>query len=141
MCPRKGRGQRDNAKAHIESTQYLTLDLKQFYPSTTRQMIRNSLIAQFNMQPDVAGLIAHIATADDRACFGSPLTPVLASLVHRPMFDQIADLCVNRDLGFTVWVDDMTFSGKQITGDFIAELRNIVARSGLKSHKLEFRHG
>lgn len=141
MSPRKGRSQTDNARAHLEAIQYLTLDLKQFYPSTTRQMIRNSLVEQFGMQPDVAGLIAHIATADDRACFGSPLTPVLASLVHRPMFDRISDRCAVDDLSYTVWVDDLTISGEQISGDFRADVRGIVAQSGLHSHKLRSQTG
>jgi len=141
MSPRKGRAQRHNAEAHLEATQFMTLDLKQFYPSTTRQMIRNSLVEQFGMQSDVAGLIAHIGTADDRACFGSPLTPVLASLVHRPMFNQIADRCQEDDLSYTVWVDDVTVSGEQITGNFRRDIRNLVAKSGLKSHKLKFYTG
>ncbi|WP_170560927.1 hypothetical protein [Ruegeria atlantica] len=141
MSPRKGRAQRDNAVAHLEAAQFLTLDLKQFYPSTTRQMIRNSLMEQFKMEADVAGLIAHVATADDRACFGSPLTPVLASLVHRPMFDRIADRCVEDDLSYTVWVDDLTISGLRITGNFRADVRKLVAQSGLKSHKLRTQTG
>lgn len=108
---RKARSQRDNAAAHLDAHQYLTLDIKQFYPSTTRSMIRASLADQFGMAGDVAGLIAHVATADEQACFGSPLTPVLATLVHRPMFDAIADLCAEYDLEHTVWVDDVTISG------------------------------
>ena len=116
MSPRKGRSQRDNAEAHLDAAQFLTLDLRQFYPSTTRQMIRNSLVAQFGMHADVAGLISHLATADDKACFGSPLTPVLAALVHRSMFDRIADRCLTDDLSYTVWVDDLTVSGERITG-------------------------
>jgi hypothetical protein len=141
MSPRKGRAQRDNAEAHLEAAQFVTLDLKQFYPSTTRQMIRNSLTAQFDMHSDVAGLIAHIATADDRACFGSPLTPVLAALVHRPMFNVIADRCAEDDLSYTVWVDDLTISGERITGELRADIRNIVSKSGLKSHKLKSQTG
>lgn len=136
MSPRKGRAQRDNAAAHLDAIQFLTLDLKQFYPSTTRSMIRNSLMHQFGMSADTAGLIAHLATADDRACFGSPLTPVLASLVHRSMFDEIAERCVLEDLSYTVWVDDLTISGEAITGNLKAALREIVSSSGLKSHKL-----
>lgn len=141
MSPRRGRAQRDNARAHLDAAQYLTLDLKQFYPSTTRTMIRNSLMSQFGMQADVAGLIAHLATADDQACFGSPLTPVLASLVHRPMFDQIADRCAADDLSYTVWVDDLTISGEAITGDLRKSVREIVAASGLRSHKLKTHTG
>lgn len=141
MSPRRGKAQRDNAEAHLSAAQYLTLDLKQFYPSTTRSMIRSSLVAQFGMETDVAGLIAHLATADEIACFGSPLTPVLASLVHRPMFDAIADLCQQEDLAYTVWVDDLTISGERVTGQFRAQVREIIASSGLRSHKLRARTG
>lgn len=141
MSPRKRRSQRDNAAAHLEAAQYLTLDLKQFYPSTTRQMIRNSLVGQFGLQTDVAGLIAHLATADDRACFGSPLTPVLASIVHRPMFDLIAERCDADGLVYTVWVDDLTISGPQITGKFRSDVRGMVAQCGLRSHKLRSQTG
>lgn len=141
MSPRKGRAQRDNAAAHLDAVEYLTLDLKQFYPSTTRSMIRRSLMDQFGMAADVAGLIAHLGTADDRACLGSPLTPVLASLVHRPMFDAIAALCAAGDLSYTVWVDDLTISGERISGEFRADIRAIVAQYGLRSHKLEIRTG
>ena len=136
MSPRKGRAQRDNAAAHLDAIQFLTLDLKQFYPSTTRSMIRNSLMHQFGMSADTAGLIAHLATADDKACFGSPLTPVLASLVHRPMFDEISERCDSEDLSYTVWVDDLTISGEAITGRLKADLREIVSSAGLRSHKL-----
>ncbi|UWQ55957.1 reverse transcriptase family protein [Leisingera caerulea] len=141
MSPRKGKAQRDNAAAHISAAQYLTLDLKQFYPSTSRSMIRKSLVDQFGMHPDVAGLIAHVGTADDRACFGSPLTPVLASLVHRPMFDAIADLCIAHDLSFTVWVDDLTISGSKIPGGLVKKIRETVSSFGLKTHKLKVRTG
>ncbi len=141
MSPRKGKAQRDNALAHLNSAEFMTLDLRQFYPSTTRQMIRNSLVAQFGMQPDVAGLIAHLATADDRACFGSPLTPVLASLVHRPMFDSVADRCVADDLNYSVWVDDLTVSGHKITGSLRSDVRDIVSNAGLHSHKLKLFSG
>lgn len=141
MSPRKGKAQRDNAETHLGACEYLTLDLKQFYPSTTRSMIRNSLIEQFGMAPDVAGLIAHLGTADDRACFGSPLTPVLASIVHRPMFDAISDLCSAEDLSYTVWVDDLTISGERISGEFRASVRKVVTDHGLRSHKLRLRTG
>lgn len=141
MSPRKNRSQRDNAAAHLDAVQYLTLDIKQFYPSTSRSMIRRSLIEQFNMSGDVAGLIAHLATADDRACFGSPLTPVLATLVHRPMFNEIADLCTEHGLNYSVWVDDLTVSGHKIPGNFVARLREIIAAYGLRSHKLAYRTG
>lgn len=141
MSPRKDRSQRDNAAVHLNARQYLTLDIKQFYPSTTLSMIRKSLVDQFGMDGDVAGLIANVATADEQVCFGSPLTPVLATLVHRPMFDAIADLCAEFDLDHSIWVDDITISGTRIPGSFTARVRQIISSSGLKSHKFRYRTG
>lgn len=141
MSPRAGRAQRDNTAAHLLQAEYSTLDLKQFYPSTTRVMIRNSLIAQFGMSADVAGLIVHIATADDKVYFDSPLTLALASIVHRPIFDAIADLCSEYGLSYTVWIVDLIISGDRIPGEFRSRVREIVSEGGLRSHKLKFRTG
>ena len=39
FSPRKGRSQRDNAEQHLGQDQFLTFDLKQFYPSTTENIV------------------------------------------------------------------------------------------------------
>lgn len=53
------------------------------------------------------------------------------------MFDQIADRCIADDLGYSVWVDDLTISGERIAGELIATVRQIIADNGLRSHKLK----
>ncbi|WP_412066337.1 reverse transcriptase family protein [Rhizobium sp. SYY.PMSO] len=141
FSPRRRRGQRDNAALHLGQNQYLTLDLKQFYPSTTATMVRRWFQDQLGMYPDVAGLVTHLATIDDQVSFGSPLTPVLCTLIHRPMFDKIADLCERDGLLYSLWVDDLTISGKFVHGDVVREIRKIIAGAGLRSHKIRFRTG
>lgn len=141
FSPRKGRGQRDNAMVHLDQEQYLTLDLKQFYPSTTDGMVRRWLRDELGMYPDVAGLLTNICTVDGKVSFGSPVTPVLCTLIHRRMFDQIAELCRARGLRYSVWVDDLTISGAFVPGEVLNKIREIVASFGLKSHKIEFRNG
>ncbi len=140
FSPRKGFAQRDNALLHKNQTQYLTLDLKQFYPSTTSRHVR-AWFEGLGMYSDVAGLLTGLATIDGKVSFGSPLTPVLCALVHRAMFDQIADLCANRGLNISVWVDDITISGNFIPGQLLRDIRGILQRNGLRSHKIEYRTG
>ncbi|MDH6297837.1 reverse transcriptase family protein [Agrobacterium fabrum] len=141
FSPRRNRGQRDNAALHLGQHQYLTLDLKQFYPSTTADMVRRWFRDEMGMYPDVAGLLTHLCTIDDQVPFGSPLTPVLCTLIHRPMFDKIAELCERYDLRYSLWVDDLTISGQFVHGDVIREIRQIIASAGLKSHKICIRTG
>lgn len=41
----------------------------------------------------------------------------------------------------SLWVDDLTISGRYIPGQLLKEIRRIVARAGLKSHKIRYRSG
>lgn len=141
MSPRKGRSQRDNAVRHLSNLQYVCLDIKQFYPSTTFQMVKRWAIDELGMYEDVAGLFAEIATVDGVVSFGSPLTPVLVSMVHRPMFDKIHDHCSSKSLKNSLWVDDLTISGMETSGDTIEFLRQTIREQGLRSHKIKFRTG
>ena len=141
FSPRKGRGQRDNAEYHSGNNQYLSLDLKQFYPSTTHSMVKYWLCDELGMYEDVAGLFAILATVDGVVSFGSPLTPVLVSLVHRNMFDAISIECERRGLDYSVWVDDLTISGEFVEGDLLKIIRKIIAHHGLQSHKIIYRSG
>ncbi len=139
--PRAGRAQRDNAEVHIGQQHFLTLDICQFYPSTTSEHVFRWAHHVAGLRPDVAGLLTKLMTVDDRLSFGSPLSPVLATLIHRPMFDAIAAACARRGLRMSLWVDDLTISGRFIPGELLDEVRATIARAGLKSHKISFRTG
>ena len=90
------------------------------------------------MPDDVSGLFTKLVTVDGVASFGSPLTPVLSSLVHRPMFDGIYELCRRRGLRLSIWVDDLTISGNFVPGCLLADIRDVIRKHGLKSHKLTY---
>ena len=53
------------------------------------------------------------------------------------MFDEIAAYAQSRDLKKTLYVDDMTISGAGANNDVLNAVRRIVARHGLRSHKLK----
>lgn len=139
--PRKQRSQRDNAALHVRQAQFLTLDIKQFYPSTNEKHFYRWAREELGMFDDVAGLLTRLVTVDGIASFGSPLTPVLATLVHRQMFDEIAECCRCRGLRVSLWVDDFTISGHFVPGVLLQEIREIIRARGLRSHKLQFRTG
>jgi RNA-directed DNA polymerase len=135
--PRKGTAQRDNALFHAGQRQYLKLDIKQFYPSTTTEHIFRWAKYDLGMKDDVAGMVAALATIDGVAAFGSPLTPVLAALVHRRMFNAIHAECCRRGLRISLWVDDIVVSGNFVPGVLVRRIREIIKSNGLRSHKLE----
>lgn len=141
FSPRKGKSIKSNAEFHKNQQQYLRIDIKQFYPSTTSEHVFRWAKYKLGMRDDVAGMFTHIATINGAVSFGSPLTPVLTSLVHRTMFDKIADECRCRGLKISVWVDDINISGRFIPGILLERIREIIRYHGLKSHKLEYSTG
>ena len=141
FSPRKGRGQRDNAEHHAGQDQFLKVDIKQFYPSTTSGHIFRWLHHDAGLLEDVAGLLVRLIAINDKLPFGSPISPVLSTLVHRRMFDGIDALCRADALRMSLWVDDLTISGHLIRGELLEEIREVVRQNGLRSHKVQFRGG
>lgn len=141
FSPRGGRTQRDNASVHVGQNQFLTLDICQFYPSTTSEHVFRWAHHGAGLRADVAGLFTKLTTVDERLSFGSPLSPVLATLVHRPMFDEVHGAVTKRGLRMSLWVDDLTISGRFVPGELLTQIREIIARHGLRSHKIRYRSG
>lgn len=139
FSPRKGRAQRDNAEHHAGEIQFLTLDIRQFYPSTTDEHIFRWAHHAAGLRPDVAGLLTKLVVVDRRMPFGSPVSPVLTTHVHRTMFDQIYAICQARGLRMSLWVDDLTISGAFVKGDVVEEIRGVIRRQGFDTHKIKFR--
>jgi RNA-directed DNA polymerase len=141
FSPRKGFSQRDNALLHLGQHQFLKIDIRQFYPSTSGEHIFRWAHHVAGLRSDVAGLLKHLVAIDDKMPFGSPVSPVLMTHVHRPMFDAINSACQTEGLKMSLWVDDLAISGSVVPGRIIEQVRGIISRNGLRSHKVEYRFG
>jgi len=104
-------------------------------------MVRHWFVGELELYDDVAGLLTHLSTVDGKVSFGSPLTPVLCTLVHRQMFNRIADICDERGLRYSVWVDDLTISGRFVPGVVLEEIRSVVRNTSLRTHRIRYRSG
>lgn len=139
FSPRKGRGQRDNAEHHAEQNHFLSLDIKQFYPSTTDEHIFRWFHHVAGLRVDVAGLLTKLIAIDGKMPFGSPVSPVLTTHVHRAMFDEIYAVCQGEGLKMSLWVDDLTISGAFVRGELVEKIRSIIRKQGFQTHKIKFR--
>jgi RNA-directed DNA polymerase len=137
--PRVGYSPAMNAALHVGAKEAFKIDIQKFYPSTTREHVFRFCLHRLHMSEDVAGAFAMLATFEGKVPFGSPLSPVLCSLVHRDMFDHIDRKCAENMSRLSIWVDDLTISGENIRGELIHEVRTAIEAKGLKHHKEELR--
>ena len=132
----------DNAKIHLNKYYVQNIDIKDFFPSITQDMILRHLIrAPYHIKYDVAFMIARlccIRREDDSKVLpqGSPTSPILANMVCEGLDQAIMSLARQFNLEYTRYADDMTFSGQYNSfkdkGRFMQLLNSIIESYGFK---------
>jgi len=131
----KGRSYITNAQVHVGAVPLVKLDIKKFYPSVDGGRVYRFFHEVMQCSPDVAGLLTRLCIYDGHVPTGSCVSQLLAYFAVRPLFDGLSDLAATHDLRFTLYVDDMTFSGAGATPAFLWEAKRLVHSFGLKYHK------
>lgn len=124
-----------NAKAHEEGSELVKLDIKKYYPSTKRESVYQFFRTCLFCSPDVSKILTDLASVNGHIPTGSPLSQILAFFSSLPMFEKIGELSANNQITFTVYVDDLTFSGEVVSGAFIWEVKKLIHGYGYQYHK------
>ncbi len=134
----KGRSYVSNAKSHRSGEVVRKIDLKRCYPSTTFGHILRFFRDDMKCSLDVATLLTSITTFENHLPTGSPVSPILCFYAHRKLFDCISELASENNIIFTCYVDDLTFSGVDIKGDFMHKVRRLIRKSDMVGHKEKY---
>lgn len=138
----KGRSVLTNAEWHVGKYYVLNIDLKDFFPSITEQMVSNGLHA-CGINRQVSDIIASICTWTDSheddlpvdvLPQGAPTSPILSNYACIIMDMRLEHLARRFGLTYTRYADDMTFSSYHSVyakdSEFWKELRDIISQSG-----------
>lgn len=133
----KGRSHVTNALAHDGSVSTSKLDVKKYYPSTKRESVYSFFRKRLLCSPDVAKILSDLSCVDGHIPTGSTLSQLLAFFSSQSMFDEIASLAKKHNVCFTLYVDDLTFSGKGVNPRFIWQVKQLIKKHGYIYHKEE----
>lgn len=128
----KGRSYRSNALAHENSKVMATFDLKGFYGATKSHAVSRFFEETLLCAPDVSRIMTRLVTFGGCLPTGSPLSPLLALHISKPMLDSLNKLAVDNGLIFTCYVDDLTFSGDSLPGSLGREVGSIAGVFGYR---------
>lgn len=101
----------ENAKQHLSSKFFLCIDLKSFFPSITHKKVFQTLCTH-DFTPAVARVLTQLTTHKGCLPQGAATSPLLANLVFAATGSKILSLIKNREIRFTTFLDDFTFSSK-----------------------------
>ena len=131
-----GRNTVTNAVPHLGCAVLIKLDIKNFFPSITREMLRPLLWYFVCREPLALERLLDLCMTDNGLPQGAPTSPILSNLVLRK-FDIAAYQFANlMGAKYTRYADDLTFS---LTVDDPIKARKIVSgvRSMLAEHGFE----
>lgn len=133
--PGKGSSYISNAKIHVNAKLIGTIDIKKYFLSTPRRHVYHFFYSIMKCSSDVAAILAEISTFKDHLPTGSPLSPILSYFSHMSMWQSIYEIGVNANCKISIYSDDITISGDQISGKIIHEIKEELRKCGLNSNR------
>lgn len=101
---------KDNALPHINHKIILKLDIKDFFESITFMNVYISVFKDYF--PEKIGIIlTYLCTYAEHLTQGSPSSAYISNLVMKNFDEVIGAWCENKDITYTRYSDDLTFSG------------------------------
>jgi len=101
------------AKIHCGSQWVLSIDLKDFFHYITSEKIVTALLS-LGYRPEQASKVLDLVTLYDRLPQGAPSSPCLSNIAFKPTDDFIKTLIEDRQIKYTRYADDLTFSGNDM---------------------------
>lgn len=97
------------AEKHKNNLYILKIDIKAFYPSIKREQVYH-VFANIGYNSSIANLLTNLCVQKGVLPQGAVTSAYLANIICRNLDYRIAGYCNRRDIVYTRYADDMTFS-------------------------------
>ena len=128
----KGVGLKDNAIPHINKEMILKLDNKDFFENISFVDIYNSCFSIEYFPKSVGMILTYLCTYDNHLTQGSPTSAYISNLVMKEFDEELGNWCNLKNISYTRYSDDMTFSGEFNPSELIVKVRKMLYKLGLE---------
>lgn len=120
-----------NAAAHQGSRAFCLMDIESFYPSCREEKVLAFFRHQMKCSLDVAVLLARLCCDKGSLPQGSSSSPILSYWTYSEMWDSIHEIAEKAGNVFTLYIDDLTISGKIVSRKTVWEIQKQIHKHGL----------
>lgn len=108
----KGKSYVTNAKSHLGNLYKFQTDIVSFFSFVTNKAVFSALVKQ-GFSHNVSHYITQLTTSKGHLPQGTPTSSYLANIVGLGFDDKLLEICIENNITYTRYVDDLTFSAKQ----------------------------
>ena len=121
----------DNAKIHVNKNIILKLDIKNFFDNISFIDVYK-IYESFGFSNRICGLLTYLTTYKEYIPQGSPTSSYLSNLIMRGFDYEVYTWCAEKNINYTRYSDDMTFSMDKYDKSIISFIRKKLYKLGLE---------
>ncbi len=139
-----GSSTKKNADPHVAQPVLLKMDIRHFYDHLIFPLVRDKAFPTSRYSEQSRTLLTFLCTYRDCLPQGAPTSPSISNIILRDFDNHIGEWCNERNIAYTRYCDDMTFSGEfdpkpvielvkkrlQELGLYLNEKKTVVIRKG-----------
>ena len=118
-----------HASQHRRKRWVVSLDIRSFFPSVSRERVREVAEELPIPKQDIKHFV-NLTTRNDHLPQGAPTSPTLGNLVLRKLDKQLCNLVRGTGWFYTRYADDLTFSGFKKPKDILQKASRLIRDDG-----------
>ena len=100
-----------NASHHVGKKKILKLDIKHFFDSILYSTVKDKCFPSERFSEPIRILLSMLCYNREALPQGAPSSPSITNIIMRDFDEKVGDFCRERNIIYTRYCDDMTFSG------------------------------
>ncbi len=124
-----------NTISHVNKKVIVKLDIKNFFDNITFNKVYNACFNEDLYPKKLGMLLTNLCVYNNVLPQGAPTSGYISNLVLRNFDEHIGHYCDERNISYTRYSDDMTFSGDFNAREIISYVNSCLFNEGFKLNK------
>ena len=131
MAYRKGESTIANAAPHVGKQIILKMDIRHFFDHLIYPFVKEKAFPKEKYSEPIRVLLIMLCIYMEALPQGAPTSPTISNIVMRDFDNVVGHWCEEKDIVYTRYCDDMTFSGDFEPGQVIIFVKEELQKLGL----------
>ncbi|MBE6601752.1 MAG: RNA-directed DNA polymerase [Ruminococcaceae bacterium] len=124
-----------NAHPHVGKKKLLKLDIEGFFDHILYSQVKDIVFYQEKYAEPIRILLTMLCYYHDSLPQGAPTSPAITNIIMYDFDETVGAFCDSKNIAYTRYCDDMTFSGDFSEKEMIGFVKNELSKLGLHLKK------
>lgn len=120
-----------NARPHVGKKKILKLDIEGFFDHILYSRVKDTVFYEEKYSESIRILLTMLCYYNDSLPQGAPTSPAITNIIMYDFDETVGAFCNEKNIAYTRYCDDMTFSGDFDEKEIISFVKNELFKFGL----------